>query len=88
MRKITAGTSSDQALYARLLVIHSRLSTLVSDVNLLVPFTFRDHVKSSAKCAFIGALAANSMSDEDTSDSNTMVACKLENERRDCVVML
>ena len=44
------------------------------------PLTFVNHVKSSAEYAIICALAANSLSDGDTSDSNTMVACELGNE--------
>ena len=34
-----------------------------------------NHVKSSTECTVIRALAANSLSDGDTSDSNMMVAC-------------
>ena len=80
VRIITAESSSHQSLYAELLLIHSRLSTLVSDANLLFPLTFVNHVKSSTEYTVIFALASNSLSDRDTSDSNMMVACILGNE--------
>ena len=44
---ITAGSSSHLSEYAELPVIHSRLSTLVSDATLLFPLTSVDRVKSS-----------------------------------------
>ena len=80
MRIITAESSSHQSLFAELLLIHSRLSTLVSDANLLFPLTCVNHVKSSTECTVISALAANSLSDGDTSDSNMMVACLFGHE--------
>ena len=64
---IAAMSSSHQPLYIQLLVIQSRLSALVSNVNLLLSLTFGHHVESSAECTFI-------LSNGDTSDSNTMVA--------------
>ena len=74
VRMSTTGSSSHQSLYANLLVVHSRLSTLISGANLLYPLTFVNRVKFSVACAFIA------LSDGDISDSNTTVACILGNE--------
>ena len=70
VRMSTTGSSSHQSLYAKLVVIQSRLSTLVSDVNLLFPPTFVEHVKSFPSALSLVRWPL-------TSDSNMMVACIL-----------